>query len=236
MRQAIGYVRVSTDQQADEGVSLDAQRARIAAYATAAGLQLVEIIEDPAVSGGAPLESRPGGARLVAASRKGKLDVVALKLDRLFRDAADALTVTRAWDKGGVGLHLVDVGGQAINTGSAMGRMFLTMMAGFAELERGIIAERTAAALRHMKGDGRVYNHVPLGYRAQDGRLVPIDEEQVVVAEILALHAQGKTLREIAGELNGRGIVGKKGGRFHASTIRATLRLRRDRSETDPRA
>jgi DNA invertase Pin-like site-specific DNA recombinase len=223
MRQAIGYVRVSTDQQADEGVSLDAQRARIEAYAVASGLQLVEIIEDAGVSGGTPLESRAGGARLLAAIRKGKLDVIALKLDRLFRDAADALTVTRAWDRASVGLHLVDVGGQAINTGSAMGRMFLTMMAGFAELERGIIAERTAAALRHMKAQGQVYNHAPLGYRAQDGRLVAIDEEQVVVAEIRAMHTQGKTLREIAGDLNDRGIVGKRGGKFHASTIRAVL-------------
>jgi site-specific DNA recombinase len=223
MRQAIGYVRVSTDQQADEGVSLDAQRARIAAYAVATGLELVDIVEDAGVSGGTPLESRPGGARLLVAIRKGKLDVVALKLDRLFRDAADALTVTRAWDKAGAGLHLVDVGGQAINTGSAMGRMFLTMMAGFAELERGIIAERTAAALRHMKAQGQVYNHVPLGYRAQDGQLVALDEEQVVVAEIRAMHEQGKTLREIAGDLNGRGIAGKRGGKFHASTIRAVL-------------
>jgi DNA invertase Pin-like site-specific DNA recombinase len=104
-----------------------------------------------------------------------------------------------------------------------MGRMFLTMMAGFAELERGIIAERTAAALRHMKAQGQVYNHAPLGYRAQDGRLVAIDEEQVVVAEIRAMHTQGKTLREIAGDLNDRGIVGKRGGKFHASTIRAVL-------------
>jgi hypothetical protein len=74
-----------------------------------------------------------------------------------------------------------------------------------------------------MKAQGQVYNHVPLGYRAQDGRLIAIDEEQVVVSEIRAMHAQGKTLREIAGDLNDRGVVGKRGGKFHASTIRAVL-------------
>jgi hypothetical protein len=64
---------------------------------------------------------------------------------------------------------------------------------------------------------------ITIGYMLQDGRLVVVDEEQVVVAEIRAMHDQGKTLREIAGDLNARGIVGKRGGKFHASTIRAVL-------------
>ena len=69
--------------------------------------------------------------------------IVALKLDRLFRDAADALHQSRAWDKAEIALHLVDMGGQSLNTASAMGRFFLNMMAGVAELERNLIAERT---------------------------------------------------------------------------------------------
>src|SRR6266576_5058844 len=72
-----------------------------------------------------------------------------MKLDRLFRDAEDALRQTKAWDRTGISLHLVDIGGQSMNTGSAMGRMFLTLMAGFAELERNLIAERTTAVLAH---------------------------------------------------------------------------------------
>lgn len=69
--------------------------------------------------------------------------MVALKLDRRFRDAADALVQTRVWDRAGIALHVVDMGGQSLNTASSMGRMFLTMTAAFAELERNLISERT---------------------------------------------------------------------------------------------
>ena len=224
MTAAIGYIRVSTDQQAEEGVSLDAQRERLEAYAKMQDLDLVEIIEDAGISGTVPLADRDGGAALIAALVDHQAPhVVALKLDRLFRDAADALNQTRQWDKDKIALHLIDVGGQSINTSSAMGRMFLTMMAGFAELERNLISERTAAALRHKKQKGEVYSALPLGYEDQDGQLVPIDEEMVIVSEIRAMRQDGLSLHKIANDLNGRGIVGKRGGRFYASTIRAIL-------------
>jgi DNA invertase Pin-like site-specific DNA recombinase len=221
---AIGYIRVSTADQADNGVSLDAQRERLQAYATLAGLDLVQIVEDAGVSGGTPLCERPGGAEMLALIRKHKAaHIVALKLDRLFRDAEDALRQTKAWDKAGVGLHLVDVGGQTINTGTAMGRMFLTMMAGFAELERGMIAERTASAMAHKKSRREVYSRPVLGFQAVDGYLKPDDEEQLIVREIFAMREQGLSLRAIANNLNSRGIIGKRGGAYHASTIRAVL-------------
>jgi site-specific DNA recombinase len=219
---AIGYIRVSTGDQADNGVSLAAQRDRIEAYARMAGLQLVTIVEDAGVSGGTPLSARPGGMTIPALMHGHKAGhIIALKLDRLFRDAEDALGQTRQWDKAGVGLHLIDVGGQTINTGSAMGRMFLTMMAGFAELERGMISERTTAALAHKKRVGDVYSALPLGYANSDGKLVPIDEEMRVVAEIRDGRDAGMSFRAIADDLNARGITGKRGGRFYASTIKA---------------
>ena len=68
---------------------------------------------------------------------------MACKLDRLFRDAADCLNVTKHWDKRNIALHLIDVGGQTIDTSSSMGRFFLTMMAGVAEMERNLIRDRT---------------------------------------------------------------------------------------------
>lgn len=75
-------------------------------------------------------------------------------LDRLFRDAEDALRQTKAWDKAGIVLHLMDMGGTSINTASAMGRMLLTLMAGCAELDRILVAERTASVLAHKKQHG----------------------------------------------------------------------------------
>src|ERR1700677_2248069 len=131
--QAVGYIRVSTLDQSRNGVSLEAQEERLRAYCTAAGLHLVALIREDGVSASIPLADRPQGAELLAAMKNGVAHVVTLKLDRLFRDAEDALRQTRAWDKAGVALHLVDMGGQSINTASAMGRMMLTMMAAFAE-------------------------------------------------------------------------------------------------------
>jgi DNA invertase Pin-like site-specific DNA recombinase len=222
MEQAIGYIRVSTDQQADEGVSLDAQRDRLAAYATLQGLQLVDIIEDAGISGTVPLAQRDGGKTLLDALQSHQAKhIVAMKLDRLFRDAADALTQTRQWDKEKVALHLIDVGGQSINTSSAMGRMFLTMMAGFAELERNLISERTASSLRHKKHNGQVYNHLPLGYRAENGKMVAVNDELLIVEEIKTMREAGISFHAIADDLNGRGIAGKNGGKFYASTVKA---------------
>lgn len=224
MDKAVGYIRVSTEQQALEGVSLQAQREKIEAYCNLQGLDLVDLIEDQGISGAVSLCDRPGGIKIAASLKKHKAQhVVALKLDRLFRDAADALTQTKTWDELGIGLHLIDIGGQSINTSTAMGRMFLTMMSGFAELERNLIAERTSIALQSMKARREVYCALPLGYAGQDGKLVPIDEEQRVIAEIREMRDEGKTLREIANDLNGRGIVGKRGGKFFASTIKAVL-------------
>lgn len=224
MDRAIGYIRVSTEQQASEGGSLLAQREKIEAYCKLQGLDLIEVIEDQAVSGSVPLADRPGGLQIAASLKKHKAKhVVALKLDRLFRDAADALTQTRVWDDAGVGLHLIDIGGQSINTSTAMGRMFLTMMSGFAELERNLIAERTSIALQSKKARKEVYCGQMLGYADQAGKLVPVDEELRVVAEIKEMRAAGMTLRDIAADLNGRGIIGKRGGKFHGMTIKKIL-------------
>jgi len=218
---AIGYVRVSTHEQASEGVSIDAQRSRIDAYCTAHGLDLVEIIEDSGVSGTVPLEKRPNGKRLLLRNAD---HVVAVRLDRIFRDAAEALTVTKAWDRASVGLHLIDMGGQSINTASATGRMMLTMMAGFAELERSLIAERTKDALREKKSQREVYGPIAYGYRDNDGKLVAAPEEQLIVAEVKQMRKAGMAYKPIADDLNGRGIVGKKGGRFYACTVRDICR------------
>ena len=100
---AIGYIRVSTSDQVDNGVSLEAQRERIGAYALAQGLKLVEIVADEGVSGAKPLAERAAGARLVEVVDRPTVrrrapavrHVIALKLDRLFRDAVDALETTR---------------------------------------------------------------------------------------------------------------------------------------------
>ena len=145
---AIAYIRVSTNEQATEGVSLAAQEERVQAYCIAAGLQLAGIIREEGISGKVELSKRPQGSRLAQAMKKhGAAHIVTLKLDRLFRNTRDALGTVDKWDKAGISLHIVDMGGQAISTTSAVGRMFLTMLAGFAQFERDLTSERTRAAM-----------------------------------------------------------------------------------------
>ena len=225
MEKAIGYIRVSTQEQATSGCSLEVQEAKVRAYAALAGMDLIAVIREEGISGSRELAKRPAGIELVKVLvRKEAIHVIALKLDRLFRDAADALGQVRAWDKAGVALHLIDVGGQTIDTSSAMGRMFLTMMAGFAELERNLIAERTAAALAHKKATGRVYGPTPFGFDRIGGDLVENPTEAAVVGRIRNLATDGRSLRSIASALNAEKVETKRGGRWHARTIGYLLR------------
>ena len=213
----VAYVRVSTEEQANEGVSLDAQEARIRAYCAMRGLELVEVIIDAGVSAGKPLSTRDGGKRVLDLVRTRKVNaVVALKLDRLFRNCADCLTVIAGWDKAGVALHLVDIGGSAVDTSSAMGRFFLTVMAGAAELERNQIRERTSMAMKHMASKGEYTGgKVRFGYKLDDtGKLEAIAAELAAVELAGRLRAEGKSLRAVAAELAQAGHVSRAGKPF----------------------
>src|SRR5215468_9096771 len=116
------YLRVSTLEQL-KGVSLDAQEERLRAYCTMNGLEIDDVIREEGVSASVPLYKRPGGARVLERINEGVTNVIALKLDRLFRDAEDALRQTKAWDRAGITVHLIDMGGSSLSTASAMGRM-----------------------------------------------------------------------------------------------------------------
>jgi site-specific DNA recombinase len=222
---AIGYCRVSTQEQAEQGISLDAQEARIRAYATMRGLELADVIIDAGVSAGKyTLAEREGGRRVLAAVRNRTVrHIIALKLDRLFRNTIDCLTTAQAWDKAGVSCHLIDMGGASIDTASAMGRMFLTMAAGFAEMERNLTAERTTAALSRKREKAERIGCLPYGKALDaDGvHLIDHPAEQAVIATVRALRAEGLSYRAIAGELTRLGLVNRVGGRFlHTQVVR----------------
>jgi DNA invertase Pin-like site-specific DNA recombinase len=221
---AVLYTRVSTTEQVEGGVSLKDQEEKLLAYCKLQGLDPVHIIREEGISAGKPLATRPGGYELLEMVKRREVGhVIALKLDRLFRDAADALNVTKAWDNAGVALHLVDMGGQSMNTASAMGRFFLSTMASFAELERNLIAERTTAAMKYKKKHKEVYSPVPFGYDREGDNLQPNKEEQAAVKLIKKRRAAGITLQAIAGELTKKGIKTKRGGKWYAGTIKYIL-------------
>lgn len=198
---------------------------RIGSALTARWADLAAVIREEGISGAKPLAARPGGQQLLqAVTFQDARHVVALKLDRLFRDAADALNQTRAWDRTGIALHLVDMGGQSLNTATAMGRVFLTMTAAFAELERNLIAERTQAALLYRKAKRLVYGAIPYGFSRYGDALQVIEMEFGMIRQIQDWHASGWPLRKIADALNEGRVRTKNGRRWHASTVRYILR------------
>jgi site-specific DNA recombinase len=228
---AAGYVRVSTDEQARGGLSIAMQEERIQSYCLLRGLELTGIYCDAGVSAGKPLSLRPEGARLLEAIEAGDVDnVVGVKLDRLFRNAVDCLQTSSAWERAGVALHLIDLGGQAIDTRSAVGQFFLTVMAGAAEMERNLIRERTRSALQPKRARGERLGTTPLGFVTPEpgAAMEPDVVELTAVRLILSRrrHRKKATFRAIASELTDLGYCTKRGGQWHASTVRAVWERR----------
>ncbi|MFC1482191.1 recombinase family protein [Myxococcota bacterium] len=232
-RKVVAYIRVSTDEQAVEGISLDAQQASIGAYCTLRNLELVDLVADPGVSGAKPLARRAGGQRVLELIKDRLVGgVVAVKLDRVFRSAVDCLGTVENWDKDEVAFHLLDFGGTSIDTSTAIGKMFLTMAAGFAEFERNLTAERTSAALQRKIERRERVGRVPFGYRtAEDGVTLEEDPaEQAVLARIRRLRADGMTFQGIVDLLNDEQVPppkakrgGKQGTRWHLATVHYLL-------------
>lgn len=222
---AILYIRVSTDEQASEGISIEAQQAKLLAYCQQRGLQVAEMIVDAGVSGGKYLSQRPGGQKLIEILKARKAShVVAIKLDRLFRNAADGLWTIETWDNDGISTHLIDINGMGLDTSSPMGRMMLTMMAGFAQLERSMIRDRTKVALNHKKATGKKYCQSVYGYDFDDdGNAVNNADEQATITLIFALRKAGKSLRAIATHLTEIGATTKRGGGWAAATVKRIL-------------
>jgi site-specific DNA recombinase len=223
MTRAYGYIRVSTGKQASEGHSMGAQREKIEAYCKMKGMELAGVYVDPGQSGSKQLDERTEGGKLVSSLTKGD-HVVVTKLDRAFRSAADCLVTVEKWDKAGIGLHLLDMGGISIDTKTPAGKMFLTMMAGFAEMERALASERTKVISDHLKASGRVYSQAPYGYVAVDGKLVAEPAEQQVITRMKKLRTKGLSYASIAKKLADDEIATKNGGRWRAFTIQKVLR------------
>lgn len=211
---AIGYTRCSTNEQADSGLGLDVQAERIRAYCTMRNLELTELVTDAGVSGGKPLASREGGQRVLTMLKKDKAQaVVMLKLDRMFRNAGDCLNTVEEWNRSDVSLHIVDLGGNAIDTTSAAGRFMLVILAGAAEMERNLTRERTKSAMAVKRANGHRVGTVPYGYDlGTDGAtLVANESEQAAIATIHELRNGRKTLKQIAQELTAQSVPTKTG-------------------------
>lgn len=205
----VGYVRVSTDEQASSGLGLDAQRRAIAQYAELYGLEVVEVVADEGLS--ASTLRRAGLERVRAMLDRGEVaGVVIAKLDRLTRSVQDLGELVDAHFRDGQA-RLVSVADH-IDTTSASGRLVLHVLASVSQWEREAIGERTAAAMASLRTQGRSTGTAPYGQRSEGGVLVPDDGEQSIIAEIIALDAEGLSTPKIAARLNklGRPARGAK--------------------------
>lgn len=218
MQKAIGYIRVSTQGQADEGVSLQAQRAKIEAYCALNDMELVTVFEDAGISG-ASMNGRTGLHAALKATGKG-MALISYSISRIARSTRDMLEIAERLDK--IGADLVSIT-ERIETTTAAGRMVFKMLAVLSDFERDQIGERTKMALAHKKAKGEVYAPVPFGFDAIEGRLVEVKRESRIVAEIMRQRAAGVSMNEIASNLNAQGIQGKRGGKWFASTVRYVI-------------
>jgi DNA invertase Pin-like site-specific DNA recombinase len=219
---AVAYLRVSTAHQADHGASLDAQRAKVEAYAALYDLDLVQVVVDAGAS--AKSLQRDGLQRALGMLDNGDADaLLVVKLDRLTRSVRDLDTLITRYFGASDGPALLSVGEQ-IDTRSAAGRLVLNVLASVSQWEREAIGERTRTALAHKRAQGQRVGQVPFGYAlADDGvQLVADQDEQDVLVRVQGLRAQGVSIRGIAQRLNDDGTPAR-GKRWHATTVSRLL-------------
>jgi DNA invertase Pin-like site-specific DNA recombinase len=218
---AIGYIRVSTDQQAQDGVSMAAQREKVEGFAKLYDYELVAIIEDAGAS--AKTLDRDGLTEALAMLENGEAGaLIVAKLDRLTRSVKD---LGELLESHFTRFSLVSVGEQ-IDTSTAAGRLVLNVLMSVAQWEREAIGERTKTALQHKKAQGQRVGSIPYGYHlGADGQTLDTDAaEQEVIGAVMELDAAGLSLRSIASRLEGQGYRARSGGAFHPQTVSNILK------------
>lgn len=222
LMKAIGYARVSTDKQADNGVSLEAQAEKIRAMAVVQGAELAEIITDAGES--AKSLDRPGMQRLLALVEARKVDTVIIaKLDRITRSVKDLAELLERFERRNVALVSV---ADSLDTHTAAGRLVLNIMMSVSQWEREAIGERTKDALRHKRSKGECVGNIPFGFqRSADGALLEENPaEQAILARMHELKSRGFATRQIAAELNAQGYSTRRGTPWRFQYVAAAMK------------
>jgi DNA invertase Pin-like site-specific DNA recombinase len=223
----IGYVRVSTDAQAEAGVSLKAQEAKLRAYADLYDLDLVTVITDPGAS--AKTLRRDGLQRALADLEAGHADgLLVAKLDRLTRSVKDLSTLIEVYFNERFSLFSVS---EQIDTRSAGGRLVLNVLASVSQWEREKVGERTREALQHLKANGVKLGRAGHGWEHSeevdaDGRRVlrRVPQQAAAVERIRELRAEGRSLRDIARVLTRERFETQRGGTWTHKQVGTILR------------
>jgi DNA invertase Pin-like site-specific DNA recombinase len=224
----IAYIRVSSQRQVDEGNSLEAQKRRIIQLAQFKGLSIApeDFLIEKGVSAGIPLWERPMGRVLRRKLLSGEYsNLIAMKLDRLFRITTDMLLTVQEVEDMGVRLLIADLGGEAIDTSTSTGRFMLTIFGGIAEMERGLISERTQEGMAQLKAQNKRFTQSIFGWDVnEDGMLEPNWYEQDLIDWMdWQIEDNGMSAAAVARSLNSRGIKGKRGGQWQGQSVKRTI-------------
>jgi site-specific DNA recombinase len=216
------YIRVSTERQATEGHSLDAQRNELEKYCEANGWTVCpgHVYVDAGVSG--KNTDRPAFQQMMQAAQDGRIGrIVATKLDRIARNLKDLLNTVDELKACNCALVVKK---EQFDTSTAQGMFVLQMLGAVSELERSMISERVHSGRVENASQGG-FNGAPeaYGYSYQDGEFTVNESEAETVRKIFAMFLSGQSLNAIAKALNEAGIPTKRGGQWFAMTVKQTL-------------
>ena len=206
---AVLYARVSTEKQAKEGLSIEAQDERLRAMAVVRGDEVVDIIVDEESARTGSLK-REGVQRMLAMVKAGEVDaVIVCKLDRLTRSLRDLGDLLEVFEKHNVSLVSL---AESLDTRSASGRLVLNIMTAVSQWEREAIGERTKAVMAFKKGRGERLGNTPYGWTGpKKGNLEMNPTEQNILKQARSFKKAGCSLTAIAVKLNGRGYATRQG-------------------------
>jgi site-specific DNA recombinase len=219
---AIGYVRVSTEEQARKD-SLDVQERRIRDYCSARCWDLLRVVRDEGKS--AKTVNRPG-LKEITGRLKGFDVLVVCKLDRLTRTVKDFWDLYDEFKSCHVELAIID---ESLDTTTALGRFYANIRVGVSQLERELIGERTKDVLQDHIKNGKVHSRPVYGYDAMNGRLVKNSQELAAIEQMHSWRADGVSYSGIAARLELEGIKTKRGGQWDSKTVYGILSRTTDR-------
>jgi site-specific DNA recombinase len=212
--QVAGYTRVSTSEQATDGVSLRVQAEKINAYSVVKDWTILELIQDEGQS--AKSLARPGLQRLLSLVDAGQVDVVIIhKLDRLTRSVADLDKLMKLFERKGVALVSLQ---ESLDATTATGRLMMNLLASVSQWEREVIGERTKDAMQHLKAQGERYCYA-------------VFTDTTTLTLMQQHRSAGLSYQAVAEALNAAGVPSTLGGRWLANAVRRIL-LRHEPKKT----
>lgn len=217
-----GYLRVSTDQQVESGLGLEAQQKAINDYAKKVDSKVNDIYRDEGLSGSLSLEKRPGMLNAISMLKKGDLLIVA-KRDRLGRDPLVVAMIESAIARKGA--RIVSAAGEGTENNDPSSILMRRMIDAFGEYERLIIKARTKSALQAKKSKGQRVGHIPYGYRLANDKihLVPDKREQETIKNIKELHENGVSIRAAAAVLNEQKLLNRGEAPWNHASLHRVL-------------